>query len=79
MKSDSCERELDGVSDVGGSLYKKHAAHLEAQHRGKYVIFNIEKGEYVIGVSHLEAIKAYQAEYGNAPGWCRGIGFVSRV
>jgi hypothetical protein len=79
MKSEICESGLDGLSKDGDCLYKKHAAHLEAQHRGKYVIFNVEKGEYVIGVSHLEAIKAYRAEYGNAPGWCRGIGFVSRV
>jgi hypothetical protein len=64
----------DRIAKLGDRLYRRHAAQLEQQYFGQYVIFNIASGKYVIGASHLEAVKAYRDEHGHAPGWCQGIG-----
>jgi hypothetical protein len=77
-----CEQvtgDIDQLAAIGDRLYRQHAALLERQHFGQYVIFNTENGKYVVGTSQLDAIRAYRAEYGHVPGWCRGIGFLSRV
>ena len=69
----------DQVTEFGDILYQRHAAHLEQRYFGQYVIFNLENENFVVGPSHLEAIKTYRAKHGHARGWCRGIGFLSRV
>src|SRR5204862_4443720 len=59
--------DADHLAELGDGLYRKHSAQLEKQHFGQYVIFNIENGKYVIGASHLDAIKAFRAEHAHAP------------
>jgi len=66
-------------TEIGEQLYEKYRTQLEREHFGQYVVFNTETGGYAIGASHLDAIDAYRGQYGDAPGWCRGIGFLSRV
>jgi hypothetical protein len=78
-RHDATASDADRLAELGNELYREHKAQLEQHHFGRYVIFNVENGKYVIGESQLDAIKAFRAEHAHAPGWCRGIGFVSRV
>ena len=82
LASESNEDERSEAArqtEIGEQLYEKYRTQLERKHFGQYVVFNTETGGYAIGTSHLDAIEAYRGKYGDAPGWCRGIGFLSRV
>jgi len=56
--------DTDQVTEFGDTLYQRHAAHLEQRYFGQYVLFNLENENFVVGPSHLEAIKAYRANTG---------------
>jgi len=56
--------DTDQVTEFGDTLYQRHAAHLEQRYFGQYVLFNLETENFVVGPSHLEAIKAYRANTG---------------
>jgi len=58
--------DTDQVTEFGDTLYQRHAAHLEQRYFGQYVLFNLENENFVVGPSHLEAIKAYRANTGQA-------------
>jgi hypothetical protein len=63
------------IAARGKALYERHlGAQLEPQHRGAYLVINVETGEYLIDEDEVAASKRAYAQYPGAPLYGMRIG-----
>jgi len=58
----------------GKKWYEQLGPKLELEHRGQFLIINVETGEYVLGDDELATHEAFDKKFGNVPGLVKKIG-----
>ena len=63
------------IAERGLRIYqKKLKARLDRSHRGEIVVINVLTGDYVLGPTPSEAIKAFQAKFPGQPSYVMRVG-----
>lgn len=66
----------DWIAERGQKLYEERLrTQLEAENRGKFLIINVETGEYEMDASDLAASRRARDRFPNAPLFTMRIGF----
>ena len=67
------------VARDGEAVYQSLRKQLEVEHKGKFVLINVQTGEYVLGETTEEVTQCFWQSYGKVPGYLRGIGFIAHA
>lgn len=66
------------IARRGQALYQEQIrAEVEAQNKGKYLVINVETGEYEMDADDLAASKRAKARFPDAPLFAMRIGFAA--
>jgi len=71
---------LDQITKRGKEIYEQDLKRqLEETHRGKYVVINIETGQYVIADTDVEVIEKFREEFPRRQGYFVRVGVPFRA
>ncbi|MGH7141586.1 MAG: hypothetical protein ACREGH_03070 [Minisyncoccia bacterium] len=62
------------VGNRGKDLYSHMKEKLERESPYKFIIINVENGDYVIGDTELESMELFEKKFGRVPSWGTQIG-----
>lgn len=67
---------LDEIARRGDEIYERDiSAHLRGEDKGKFILIDIESGDYEIDTNELAASDRLRARRPDAEVWIRRIGF----
>ena len=67
---------LDEVAARGNKIYQNHLrAQVSAGNLGKYLVIDVNTGDYEIGENHLDTAKRARAKHPHAPLYGMRIGY----
>ena len=63
------------IIEKGREWYKRYAQEIEGQHKGEFIVIEVESGEYVIADDDVKVLRLARETFGSKPRYFSGIGF----